>query len=90
MKRNDFMVILDNSSNWTRDRYGNYKYVGTPFSKQQYRFKIQTTSARLEYLLQYGDGSKKWCNYASDYFKNIEVYDDGTMKLGITVKYHLI
>lgn len=91
MKRNDFCNALSNSNLWKADRFGNYLYIGPKFSPHSYRFKIQTTSARLEFQVIFADGRKEWRNYRSDYFKNIVIDENGFITFGTsTVKQKLI
>lgn len=82
MTRNDFCNTLSNSPYWSEDRYGNYQYIGPKFSESPYRFKVQKTSARLEYQIVLFDGKKEWRNFRSDYFKNIVINANGSIKIG--------
>lgn len=72
-------TILDNDSKWTMDRYGNYIIIR---DGRKYRCHFQKTSLRFEY---YHESLKEWCNFRSDYYKNIMIDSGKIIVCGVTV-----
>jgi hypothetical protein len=79
--RGDLIVNIRHTlktNGWEVDRWGNYKINR---NERSYRVKLQKTSLRYEVK-----GGNRWVNILSDYFKNIEVVDEGIKIKGKIVK----
>jgi hypothetical protein len=70
------VTLFDNG--WNKDRWGNFK---KEMNSRNYRIKLQKTSLRFEVK-----GGSGWINILSDYFKNIEVVEEGIKIKGKIIK----
>ncbi len=72
-------TILDNSVDWTMDRWGNYQCIK---NGNKYRIKFQATSLRYEVK---NSNINEWINIRSDYYKNIMIDSGKIIVCGVTV-----
>lgn len=59
---------------WTLDRFGHLKKTSSSSQDNEYRIKLQKTSARFERKI-----GKEWYNLRSNYYKHLCLAADGML-----------
>ena len=73
---------------FAKDRFGHYLKTNTTRGGEVYqvRLKMQVTSVRFECCEEWVDSTgqkhRDWRNIASDYYKNLALQPDGSVKIG--------